>query len=188
MKKHAAVGLLSALLVTSGMAQAAEGQWNFLAGMDKDYVANPTLSIMAGSLDPDISGASSDTVTGLELSLNCPLLQPPSNKIRQQVSYTRYDDQGLKISSFELNPHYVVDAMPGLGIGFGPGLGYVKAETAADSEGMFALQLGASLHYTALGKLFLGAEARYQTTQSDDFAGQKGADNFRIALKAGYNF
>lgn len=187
MKKQASLGVLSALLLTSGSAMAA-GEWNFLAGLDKDYVAQPTLSIMAGSLDPDIKGASSDTLTGLELSLNCPLLQPPTNKIRQQISYSRYDDQGLKISSFELNPHYVIEAMPGLGLGFGPGFGYVKAETAAESEGMFALQLGASLHYTAMGPLFFGAEARYQATQSDAFAGQKGADNIRIALKAGYSF
>lgn len=187
MKKQTSLGLLSALLLSSGTA-VAEGQWNFLAGMDKNYVAEPTLSLMIGNLNPDIGNASSDTISGLELSLNCPLLQPPSNKIRQQVSYNRYDDQGLKISTFELNPHYVIEAAPGLGIGFGPGLGYVKAETATESEGMLALQLGASLHYTALGKLFLGAEARYQATQSDDFAGQKGADNFRVALKAGYNF
>ncbi len=187
MKKTASLGLLSALLFSSGAA-LAEGQWNFLAGLDDNYVANPTLSVMVGNLNPDINGASSGTISGLELSLNCPLLQPPSNKIRQQVSYVSYDDQGLKISSFELNPHYVIETSPGLGIGFGPGFGYVKAETANESQGMLALQLGASLHYTALGKLFLGAEARYQKTQSDAFAGQKGADNFRVALKAGYNF
>lgn len=187
MKKQVSLGLLSALLLGTGVAQAA-GEWNFMAGMDKDYVADPTLSLMAGNLDPDIGNADSDTISGIELSLNCPLLQPPTNKIRQQVSYTTYDNQGLEISSFELNPHYVVETMPGLGLGFGPGLGYVKAETSTESEGMFALQLGASLHYTAMGPLFLGAEARYQVTQGDDFAGQKGADNLRIAVKAGYNF
>lgn len=187
MKKHTPLGLLPALLLGSGIAQAADG-WNFMAGMDKDYVADPTLSLMVGNLDPDIKGASSDTVSGVELSLNCPLLQPPTNKIRQQVSYSRYDKDGLKLSSFELNPHYVFEAAPGLGIGFGPGLGYVKAKTAGDSKGMFALQLGASLHYTAMGPLFLGAEARYQATQNSDFAGQKGVDNFRVAVKVGYNF
>lgn len=187
MKKRTKLTLISTLLLGSGATHAA-GEWSFMAWQDKNYVADPTLSVMVGNLDPDIKGASSDTISGIELSLNCPLLQPPTNKIRQQVSYTRYDDQGLKISSLELNPHYVVETMPGLGLGFGPGLGYVKAEAGSESQGMFALQLGASLHYTAMGPLFLGAEARYQVTQSDQFAGQKGADNLRIALKVGYNF
>lgn len=187
MNNRRSLALVPALLLAAGSAQAA-GEWNFLAGKDKDFTAQPALSLMVGSLDPDISGASSDTFSGIELSLNCPLLQPPTNKIRQQISYGRYDDQGLRISSFELNPHYVFEVNPGLGIGVGPGLGYVKAEAGSESEGMFALQLGASLHYTAMGPLFLGAEARYQATQGDDFAGQKGADNFRIALKAGYSF
>lgn len=187
MKKQTSVALLTTLLLSSGTA-LAQGQWNFLAGMDVDYIAEPTLSLVVGNLNPDITGTNNDTVSGVEFSLNCPLLQPPTNKIRQQISYNRYNDNGLKINSFELNPHYVIEASPGLGIGFGPGLGYVKAETATESEGMLALQLGISLHYTVMEKLFLGAEARYQATQSDDFAGQKGVDNFRGTIKVGYNF
>ncbi len=187
MKKQTSFALLTTLLLSSGTA-LAQGPWNFLAGMDIDYVAEPTLALMIGNLNPDINGANNDTVSGVEFSLNCPLLQPPSNKIRQQISYTRYSDSGLKISSFELNPHYVIEMTPGVGVGFGPGIGYVKAEVANQSESMLALQLGVSLHYNVMEKLFLGAEARYQATQNDNFAGQKGADNFRGTIKVGYNF
>ena len=187
MKKQLSITLLSTLLLSSGSA-FAQGQWNFMAGMDANYVAEPTLSLVVGNLDPDINGANNDTVSGIELSLNCPLLQPPSNKIRQQISYTRYSDGGLKINSFEINPHYVIESASGFGVGFGPGIGYVKAETANQSESMLALQLGVSLHYKAMDNLFLGAEARYQATQGDNFAGQKGADNFRGTIKVGYSF
>lgn len=159
-----------------------------MAGMDADYVAEPALALMVGNYNPSITGANNDTVSGIELSLNCPLLQPPSNKIRQQVSYNRYNDSGLKINSFEINPHYVIESASGLGVGFGPGIGYVKAETSTESARMLALQLGVSLHYRAMDHLFLGAEARYQATQGDDFVGQKGADNFRGTIKVGYSF
>ncbi len=186
-KTPSAFGLYFTLIISS--AQAADG-WTLLPGADDNYKAEPALSVMIGSLNPNIPGTSSDSVVGFELSLNCPLLQPPGNKIRQQISLGTYSHKGMEITTLELNPHYVIRMPSGLGVGFGPGIGYVQAETATDKENMFALQIGASLHYTAMDFMFLGAEVRYQLTQDHTFPTlpQQDANNFRVALKAGVNF
>ena len=54
-------------------------------------------------------------------------------------------------------------------------------------ESVFAFQLGASVHYTGMGPLFLGAEARYQITEELGDSGEE-ADNSRVAIKVGVQF
>ncbi len=187
MKRLQALGVCAALLTTSSCV-LAEDEWKFLQGKEEGFDSKPTFSVMIGRLSPDIDGASSDSLAGLELSGNCPLMQPPTNKIRQQVSLISFDNDNLEITSFELNPHYVIEASPHFGYGFGPGIGYLQAETPTDKESMFSLQVGASLHYTPMDFMYLGMEARYQFTERESFAGQNGVNNFRFALKAGVNF
>lgn len=184
--KRATLTLAAGALLIAGNAQAA-GQWTWLAGIKDGYSAQPTVSLMAGVMDP--SNMSSDTISGIELSLNCPLLQPPTNRIRQQLSYTKYDDNGVEIKSIEINPHYVVEVSPGLEIGAGPGLGFVMVDTATGDDNVFGLQLGASLHYQANSPLFIGAEARYQITGEEHFgaASKSDVDNYRVLLKVGYS-
>ncbi len=188
MKHKALMALGSALLITSASVQAGD-DWRWFAGMKDGYTAQPAVSLMFGMLDPDADGADSDAIAGIELSLNCPMLQPPTNRIRQQISYTKYDKNGLELTSIEANPHYVIETSPGLELGFGPGFGYVMAKTDDGSldDGALALQVGASAHYTGMGPLFIGAEARYQMT--GDFDGvDDNINNFRVALKVGYSF
>lgn len=171
-----------------GSAQAAEG-WRFLPVMQPGFQAKPTIAGTYGVLDPDVDGAGSGSAMGVELSFDCILLQTPGNRLRQQLSYTRYDEDGVEIRSLELNPHYVFDLGGGLQLGFGPGLGYVQADadTGEDAD-MLALQAGGSVHYRR-GMLFLGLDARYQVTQAEDVgAGDDGADNFRALAKVGVNF
>lgn len=178
---------IAGIALLSGTVQAAE-QWTWLAGAQDGYSAQPTISLMAGHMDPG-DNMDSDTVSGLELSLNCPLLQPPSNRIRQQLSYSKYEDGGVEIESIEINPHYVVEVSPGLEIGGGPGLGYVMVDKAAGGGNVLALQLGASAHYHGSSPLYLGAEVRYQITGDDNFgaATESDVDNYRVLLKLGYS-
>lgn len=174
----------SAILAFAASSAHAEG-WNLLPVTDAGFKAEPTIALMGGLMDPDVPGADSDTAMGLELSFNCIALQPPSGKIRTQISWTRYDDAGLKIESFEVNPHYLWRVSDKVELGVGPGLGYVSGKTGGVDDNVLAMQLGASLHYHS-GNLFMGGEARYQTTEND-FAGTD-LDNFRVMLKVGYNF
>ena len=185
MRRIPLIAISSALAIVSANIQAEES-WTWLAVTKDGYVAEPAISVMLGTLDPDVNGVDSDTITGIELSLNCPLVQPPSNRIRQQVSFVTYDNDGFEITSIELNPHYVIETSPGLELGFGPGLGYVMAESNGLDDSALALQLGVSAHYTAMGPLFIGAEARMQVT--DDFDGGDGIDNLRVGVKVGYSF
>ena len=108
--------------------------------------------------------------------------------MRQQVSYFNYSDGDAEMHTVEINPHYVVDVKKDLWIGAGPGLGYVRAESANKSSNMVAAQFGTSFHYN-MDKIFIGGEARYQITQSDDVGNGKdnGADNWRVVLKVGFN-
>ena len=173
------------LLLASTGAQASG--WTWLAGAEEGYKAEPTVSLMLGQMEPD--DGDGDSISGIELSLNCPLVQPPSNRIRQQFSITSFDDDVTEITSIELNPHYVVEVSPGLEVGGGPGLGYVMVETPGADEAVFGLQLGVSAHYHGSGPLFVGAEARYQfTTEADFGAGDADVNNTRVAVKLGYSF
>lgn len=177
--------LALALVLSGGTSLAQAGGWSVLPVTDAGFKAEPTLAIMGGMLNPDVSGADADTAGGVELSFNCLALQPSTGKLRTQISWSKYDDAGLEIESVELNPHYLVKVGEGLELGAGPGIGYVSGKTGAVDDHAWALQVGASAHYRA-GKLFLGAEARYQFTQ-EEFADQD-MDNLRVMLKVGYNF
>ena len=188
MKRSLTVMLAGSMLMS---AAAHAGEWTFLAGVKPDYKAEPALSVIAGQMSPGISGMKDGTITGIELSLNCPLLQPPTNRIRQQVSLTQYDESGTKITNIELNPHYVVEVLPGLELGGGPGLGYIMTDTPALDPNLWGLSVGLSAHYTAMGPLFLGAEYRYQVTSKKNFGGSIGKDNLnngRFDIKVGYSF
>jgi len=188
MKKNI-VGLLAGSMMLPLAAQA--GDWTFLAGTKDGYKAEPTISLLAGQMSPGTSGMDNGSVTGIELSLNCPLLQPPTNRIRQQVSLTQYDKAGIKLTNFEINPHYVIEVSPGLELGGGPGLGYVTTDTANKDPGFWGFNLGVSAHYMGMGPLFIGAEYRYQMTTEEDFGGAAGKDNLdntRFDIKIGYSF
>jgi len=179
----AAAALSLSALSPGALAQA--GDWSMPAIGTDAYRAQATVALLGGQLDPDLAGADADTLLGVELSLNCPLIQPPSNRIRQQLSLTRFDDQGVEITSLELNPHYLMPLGNGLELGFGPGFGVMNVDAAGSSETLFGLQAGASLHYRRDG-FFVGAEARYQWTTEEDFgAGDTDIDNSRLLLKVG---
>jgi hypothetical protein len=180
---------LSVLAVTlaAPLPAAADG-WDFLPVTGPDYQAAPTLAVLGGIQDPDVDGVDAGGAFGVELGLSCPTLAPPAGRIRQQISLTRFDNQNLELTSLELNPHFLVDVGGNLAVGVGPGLGYVTADAGGDSDGVFALQAGVSLHYRQ-GPLFLGAEARYQWTQEADLGGaETELDNSRVVAKAGLAF
>lgn len=176
MKKIIFAAAVGTLFVS--MNASAEG-WKLFAGKEAGFVFEPTASIMAGVMSP--KEGDSGRIIGAEVSFNCPLIQPPTNKIRQQISIAQYDENGAKLSSIEINPHYVVEVSPGLSIGGGLGVGYVLVD-ATGVDNAFAGQLGASVHYNVSKRLFLGGDMRYQMTDNSDI------NNSRMALKIGVNF
>lgn len=186
MKKQVCTSLIGLVVATAAQGVAAEG-WKFPGFSSDDYQAQPSLALVGGAMDPDFGQVDSGALYGVELSLNCPLLQPPTNRIRQQLSLTRFDEDGVKITSLEINPHYVVAMGENLEIGFGPGFGVLDVEAGPEDEMLLGAQVGASVHYRR-GALFFGGEARYQVTTEEGFGGRdRGADNTRVLLKVGVN-
>lgn len=186
MKKQVCASLIGLVVATAAPGVAAE-EWDFLAGLSDDYQAQPSLALVGGVMDPDFGALDSGALYGLEFSLNCPLLQPPSNRIRQQLSLTRFDEDGVEITSLEINPHYVIAMSENLEIGFGPGFGVLDVQAGPQDDMLLGIQAGASVHYRR-GALFVGGEARYQVTTEERFGGtDQGADNARVLLKVGMN-
>ena len=82
------LSLLLGLLAVSSSAFA--GDWKLLPVRDADFKPEITVSAVAGSLDPQHSGAG--TYSGIELALNCLLLQPPSGVMRRSSRALRSRD------------------------------------------------------------------------------------------------
>lgn len=149
----------------------------------------PSVAVLVGSVSPDPSGTSTDWGYGVELGANCQLLQPANGVLRHQLSVTRYSEDPLRMTSTEFNTHWLFDTAPGLQLGFGPGIGYVRAELGDEKNSVWAAQVGGSLRYSLDNDLFLGVEARYQFTGSDRYRGRsEDVDNFRVMGKVGMNF
>jgi len=174
------------LTLAAGTASAAD--WFPVA--DEGFSAAPSVAVVGGTQDFAWDGADSGSVAGIEFGLNCPLLAVDSGRIRQQVSLTQYDEDGLETTHLELNPHYLFVDDGNLTVGAGPGFGWVQADPEqGDSANAFALQAGASVNYD-FGPAFVGAEARYQWTTEADFGGNSEEDlsNTRVMAKVGVNF
>lgn len=182
--KLAALALFSSLAV-SGSALADGWVWGpaFKDGWKPEF----TLAAVGGIMDVD--DTDDDTYWGAEFSLNCPWFQPPKGTIRQQFNIGRYDNDGLELTSLEMNPNYFFNLAPNWTLGIGPGVGYVWADAdGGDSEGLWSIQASVNLHYRN-GPLFAGVGARYQDTQDKDLApGVEGADNWLVTAKLGINF
>lgn len=156
----------------------AEDSFELVPITQDDYQAKSTFSLLAGS---GSANSASGSVVGLEYSLTCPLLKLSRGSIRQQISYTTGDMGTVTLSSFELNPHYLIELSDSLALGFGPGFGYLSSKSDIETKSMLAFQLGGSLHYR-VGSWFLGGEARQQFAADSDW------NNMRLAAKGGIDF
>jgi hypothetical protein len=175
------------LALAAAPVLAGDGSWKSMPVLDSSYKPDFTLSALVGSMDPKHAGA--DSFVGGELAFNCLLLQPPTGTIRTKVSVGSFSNDGLKLTSYELNPRWMFSVDKNLSVGFGPGIGYVDAKKNGNSKGMWAGQLGADLDYRIGGHIDVGLAARWQATQSSTITpGVKGADNSLIQAKIGYAF
>ena len=180
--------LLSSLATYPVIAEEEAG-WIFGPAFEEGWEADFTLALTANHINPDISGVGSDNSLGLQVSLNCPWFQPPTGLIRQQFNINKFDDDGIELTTFEINPRYYVNMTPSVMIGAGPGFGYMWTDASqGDESDMWTLQLGGDVEYRQ-GVMFLGLGARYQWTENESLGiDNEGADNWLVQLKAGVNF
>ena len=178
--------LLAAAALTGAAAPALAGDWKFLPVTEKGYAPAFVASVTGGVMDPQ--HVKSGDAWGLELAMNCGLLQAPTGVIRTKLSVTKFDKGGLDLTTVELNPRWTTPIAKDLTLGVGPGIGWVKADSGSRNVDMFAWQVGADLDYR-IGQLNLGLGARWQDTVNKTVAtGQAGADNWLVQAKVGVAF
>jgi hypothetical protein len=186
MMKRTLLNTLLGLGLTTLAATAVADEWKFLPVMGAGYKANVTASLVGGVLNG--MPARSGNYTGAEVAFNCLALQPPKGIIRSKISYGQFDHNGLKLSSFEVNPRWTTSLVQDLTIGAGPGIGLVQTTVAGVTTSMMAMQIGADLDYR-IGQLNLGLGARWQNTVNKTIAaGVQGANNTLVQAKIGFNF
>lgn len=187
-KQLVTFSLLASLASASVLAEEKK-EWTFGPAFEEGWDPQFTVAAAANYMDPDISDVDGDLGLGLQLSLNCPWFQPPSGVIRQQFNLNKFDNDGIELTTFEINPRYYVDMSPAIRVGAGPGFGYMWTDAdEGDENDMWTLQLGGDVEYRQ-GALFLGAGARYQFTQDESLGvDNDDADNWLVQLKAGVNF
>ena len=186
-KHKFAVAMLPFIFATA-VAHAEDSEMVVLPILKEGYTFEPTVSLVFGGEGENLTDVTDGFVWGVEGAFNCPLLRTPGNNIRQRVSLTRYDEKGLELTSFELNPHYMIPVGEGVKVGFGPGVGYTSADLHGDSDSVFTFQLGTSATYQ-IGQFSAGVELRHQFTQDAKLNNVKDdLDNTRLLLKAGYRF
>lgn len=179
--------LSAGLVLASFTSTSYAGEWEFLPVTGQDYQFGPAVALMVGQFNP--KNGDSSSVTGVELSIECPLLKPPSHHIRQQISITQVDDDGLTVLSVELSPHHMFRFSPKFEAGFGPSLGLTKAELGGDDATEFAYGLGASARFDVTPNVFVGAELRKVWMGDVTLDGATAnLGNTRAAVKMGYQF
>lgn len=180
--------LLTAAIVLTALALPAQGgEWAVPAASQPGFSFNTTAAVKVGAMVPD-SAVGSGLAGGLELAFDDPLLQLPYGKIRDQLSYNRFDHGGLLLQTLEYNPHYMVPLMDDFWVGAGPGVGWIFTHSdPGPSPDMWTAQFGASAYYT-VGQVMIGVESRYQWTGDERVGGASSADNWLTVLKIGYAY
>lgn len=176
-----------AVLLSVSAASAQANEWELLPILGDSYQFNPSVALIGGSVD--FKDGNKINTGGVELSIDCPLLKPPHHTIRQQISYSTTDDNGVETSSFELNPHHMFNLSNKLQVGAGPSLGFTKVDTGTNDDTVFTYGVGASAKYNFTQNLFLGAEVRHAWSDDVDLGGQTSElENTRALAKIGYQF
>lgn len=183
--------LLSLIISSTGLL--AGDEFKFLPIFsDDEYKFNFEVAAIVGIADYDKNGIDSGAVYGIDVSFDCPVFTlPGDNLLRQQLSINRFDENGLKVTSYEMNPYYFIDLSDDLVFGFGPGIGMINAEqdNGTGDKWLFTYQAGAGIKYY-IDKIVIGADIRYQWTKEKDFGSgyEENLDNAKMLVKVGYAF
>ena len=181
--------LLSTAAFASQYAQKANEFKVLPIFTDEDWKANVEVSAVGGNADFD--NIQDGGLYGIELSFDCPVFTLPGEHIlRQQLSIMKYDKNGFKVTSIEMNPYYSIALSENLLLGFGPGMGAVNGDSAGGDDWAFAFQLGTGLKYYVTEDILVGADLRWQWTDQKSFgtATEFDLENLRTLFKVGYRF
>lgn len=170
-------------------ASAYAKEAKLLPVLDKNFCPNFQVALSSGYTDLKHVDASGATV-GIELSFDCPFFTLPWDNLRQQLMLEHFDNDGLKMTQFEFNPYYIMTLPNNIEWGFGPGWGVIWSDASGKSDTVFTVQAGTGIKYNLNRQVFIGADARYQWTQSAQLSTtlSETLDNYRANVKIGYRF
>ena len=122
---------------------------------------------------------------GVELSFPCLV----SDSVISQIQITNYDNNDLKVSQINANPHYVFNLSQSSFIGVGPSIGVARLEKGNETDTVFTYGVGVSVRTNITDSFFIGAEARYELSAETDLSGFKDdLTNAKVFAKLGYSF
>ncbi len=180
--------IVAASLLLATLVHAERETKLFPIMTDADYCPSPAVALLVGYGEME-RAYDGDYMYGLEFSLACPALQLPTLDIRQQISLVHQSDHGLRMTSLELNPHLLFNLDNKVQLGVGPGFGLIVTD-ADETDLIFGVNVGASIHYDIDKNYFVGAEARYQWTTDAELSKdvERSLDNYRTLVKVGMHF
>ena len=182
-RNRLATSLLAAGLVLTATASHADGL-KFFPGMSAGFKFEPTVAISAGVMNASAANDDSMAVYGLDINMNCGLIQTPDNRIRTHIQINHVDDSGVKSTSFELSPRYTLPLGSGFSVGAGPALALVMVDNGNDDKNLFGYGAVAGVNFRS-GAFYAGADLRYlNTTERNNVE----FENWALLAKVGINF
>lgn len=177
--------IVLATLGAAGAAQAQSSGWQFLPGLNNPgFKPEVSIAFTGNRVMPD---KGSDTnAWGIDLNMNCGLIQSPDQRIRTHVNFSRSNKGGVQGTNWELSPRYTapVQGAPGLSMGVGPSLGVFQFDSDAGDRTFTGIGAAAGANYRA-GPLYTGIDVRYHLTNKRDGAR---LDPLTWGAKVGVNF
>jgi len=182
MKKNSLVtALLAAGLALGAAASHAEGL-RLLPGQEKGFKYEPTIAVTGGVTSVPSINDDSVAQYGIDLNMNCGLLQTPDNRIRTHVQFNHYLDSDAKFVSFEVSPRYTIPLGAGFSVGAGPMVGAIRTNLVNNIQLAYGAVVGANYR---MGMAYVGLDVRYMnTTTNNGYA----FENTAILGKVGINF
>ncbi len=184
-KQTLRLSLIALAALAASAAQAQSSGWTLMPGLkDPNFKPEVSIAFTGNRVMPD-QGANTNA-WGLDLNMNCGLIQSPDKRIRTHVNFSRSNKGGVQGTNWELSPRYTapVQGAPGLSMGVGPSLGVFQFDSAAGDRTYTGLGAAAGANFRA-GPLYTGIDVRYHFTNR---RGGERLDPLTWGAKVGVNF
>lgn len=178
------VSTLFAVGITLGTTTSHADGLKFLPGLQADFKAEPSIALSAGVTVTSASSSDSLFIYGLDLNMNCGLIQTPENRIRTHVQINHVGESGMKSTSFEISPRYTVPVGSGFSVGAGPVVALVKADFGYFDKDLFGYGAVLGANYRQ-GIYYSGLDLRYLKLSE---VNSVSLENWAVLAKVGINF
>ncbi len=181
--------LFTSIAVLTLSSTLYANDWEILPVLNSEHNLAPSIAILGGGVLLDNEDSKTESLYGLEVGLNCPLIKVPGGKIRQQIQITKFEDNNVEITEVTLNPHYEFYSSDAFALGMGPNFGVAKVETSNDNDTVFTYGFGANVRANITKELFVGAQVSYETSNDATLSNvSTNIDNIKYFAKIGYQF